>query len=42
MYGIILQSSRQGIAQYIQFYNTERPHQALADRCPVEVYRGES
>jgi putative transposase len=33
--------ARQGIARYIQFYNTERPHQALADRCPVEVYRGE-
>ena len=33
--------ARQGIAQYIQFSNTERPHQALADRCPVEVYRGE-
>jgi putative transposase len=33
--------ARQGIGQYIQFYNTERPHQALADRCPVEVYRGE-
>jgi putative transposase len=33
--------ARQGIAQYIEFYNTERPHQALADRCPVEVYRSE-
>jgi putative transposase len=33
--------ARQEIAQYIQFYNTERPHQALADRYPVEVCRGE-
>ena len=33
--------ARQGIAQYIQFYNTERPHQALANRCPVDVYRDE-
>lgn len=32
--------ARQGIAQYIQFYNTERPHQALADRRPVQLYRG--
>ena len=31
--------ARQGIAQYIQFYNTERPHQALADRRPVQLYR---
>jgi putative transposase len=33
--------ARQGIGQYIQFYNIERPHQALANRCPVDVYRGE-
>jgi putative transposase len=33
--------ARQGIAQYIQFSNTERPHQALADRCPVDVYQDE-
>lgn len=32
--------ARQGIARYIQFYNTERPHQALANRCPVEWYTG--
>jgi putative transposase len=32
--------ARQGIGQYFQFYNTERPHQAL-DYCrPVELYRG--
>ena len=22
----------------LRFYNTERPHQALADRTPAEVY----
>jgi putative transposase len=31
--------ARQGIAQYIQFYTTERPHQALANRRPVQLYR---
>lgn len=30
--------ARQGIARYIQFYNTERPHQALADCRPAQVY----
>jgi len=32
--------ARQGIGQYFQFYNTERPHQALDYRRPVELYRG--
>jgi putative transposase len=32
--------ARLGIGQYFQFYNTERPHQALDDRRPVELYRG--
>jgi putative transposase len=32
--------ARIGIAQYMHFYNTERPHQALDYRRPVEVYRG--
>lgn len=31
--------ARHGIAQYIAFYNTERPHQALANRRPIQVYR---
>lgn len=31
--------ARQGITQYMQFYNTERPHQALAYQRPVEVYQ---
>lgn len=31
--------ARQGIARYFTFYNTERPHQALDYRRPVEVYR---
>jgi putative transposase len=33
--------ARQGIARYIQFYNTERPHQALDYRRPVQLYRGD-
>lgn len=32
--------ARLGIGQYFQFYNTERPHQALNYRRPVELYRG--
>ena len=30
--------ARQGIAEYIRFYNEERPHQSLKDRTPGEVY----
>jgi putative transposase len=32
--------ARTGIAGYIQFYNTQRPHQALANRRPIELYQG--
>lgn len=32
--------ARLGIARYLTFYNTERPHQALANRRPVELYQG--
>ena len=32
--------ARVGIGQYFQFYNTERPHQALDYRRPVDLYRG--
>lgn len=32
--------ARQGLDRYLTFYNTERPHQALAYRRPVEVYGG--
>lgn len=32
--------ARQGIARYIGFYHTERPHQALANQRPVQLYRG--
>jgi putative transposase len=31
---------RQRLANYFSFYNTERPHQALAYRTPAEVYFG--
>lgn len=30
--------ARQGLASYFQFYNDERPHQALAYRPPAQVY----
>jgi putative transposase len=32
--------ARQGIERYFQFYNTERPHQSLDYRCPVDLYLG--
>ena len=32
--------ARVGIGQYFQFYNTERPHQALDYRRPVDLYIG--
>lgn len=32
--------ARQGIAEYIRLYNYERPHQALDDRRPYQLYRG--
>jgi putative transposase len=32
--------ARTGIARYIAFYNTERPHQALEYRRPIELYLG--
>jgi putative transposase len=30
--------ARQGIGQYLAFYNQERPHQSLGYRTPVEAY----
>jgi len=30
--------ARRGIAAWIEFYNTERPHQALSDRTPAAVF----
>ena len=30
--------AREGIARYFYFYNNERPHQALGDRRPAELY----
>ena len=33
-----VQEVRAGIKQYLTFYNTERPHQALNYRTPLEVY----
>lgn len=32
------QEARQGLTRYLAFYNHERPHQALDDRTPAEVY----
>lgn len=28
-----------GLAEYFEFYNTERPHQSLGDLTPIEVYQ---
>ena len=33
-----LNQTHQGLAAYFRFYNHQRPHQALDDRTPVEVY----
>jgi putative transposase len=35
-------AARIGIADYIRFYNCERPHQALGYRRPVELYRSDA
>lgn len=32
--------ARQGIADYIRFYNIERPHQSLGNRRPIQLYHG--
>ena len=32
--------ARKGLSAYFLFYNTERPHQALGYRPPVELYAG--
>ena len=31
--------ARQGLARYFEYYNGERPHQALRYRTPAEVYK---
>ena len=33
--------AKQGIGAYLDFYNRERPHQALGYRTPQETYQGE-
>ena len=35
-----LAEARAGIGRWIRFYNHRRPHQALDNRTPMEVYRG--
>ena len=35
-----LADARAGIARWIRFYNHRRPHQALDNRTPMDVYRG--
>ena len=32
--------ARDGLTRYLEFYNDEHPHQALAYRTPAEAYRG--
>ena len=34
-----VQQARDGIEQWMRFYNLERPHQALGYRTPMQVYR---
>ncbi len=33
--------ARQGISDYLSFYNQQRPHQSLGYATPAEVYFGE-
>lgn len=33
-------AARQGLTRYMEFYNQERPHQALNYRTPAELYGG--
>ena len=40
-YGDVAEA-REGIARWIRFYNTRRPHQALGNRTPMAVYRDTS
>jgi putative transposase len=35
-----LVEAHEGIGKWIRFYNTRRPHQALNNRTPMEIYRG--
>ncbi len=35
-----LAQAQEGIANWIRFYNEKRPHQALRNRTPMDVYRG--
>lgn len=35
-----LAEAEQGIGRWIRFYNLRRPHQALENRTPMEVFRG--
>ena len=34
-----LVEAKRGLGEYFNFYNTERPHQALNYQTPYEVYR---
>ena len=34
--------ARAGIAEWVAFYNHRRPHQALANRVPMTVWRGDA
>jgi hypothetical protein len=33
-----VRDAREGLGQYLAFYNRQRPHQALGYRTPAEVY----
>jgi transposase InsO family protein len=35
-----LNEAREGIGKYFQFYNENRPHQALSNQTPIIVHFG--
>ena len=37
-----IDQATQGIDEYLQFYNSFRPHQSLQDQTPESVYRKEN
>lgn len=39
---ISVQEAKEGLKDYFDFYNTERPHASLAGKTPFEIYHGAS
>ena len=36
-----MKETREGLKEYFEFYNEERPHQSLGNKTPGEIYRKE-